>query len=482
MIAVDAWPAFSLADSFIVVGVVLLVLGERRRFGVTRMGVPGDKCRNGNMSRKPVTDTGSFRWQASWKATQLKGDSDVRRPKLAILVAGTALVAAGCGATGKESAPAARAQLMTPPTTAVSSTVTTATGDLPDGPSALRDKFDESFPDPLIDPVDILPGGPPPDGIPPIDDPQFVTVGEADEWLNDAEPVLVVDIEGDVRAYPIQILTWHEIVNDTVGGVPLTVSYCPLCNSAITFERIVRGTETTFGTSGSLYFANLVMYDRATESLWNQLDGRAVVGVLTGDTLRQVPSSMVAWGDFKAARPEAQVLDRNRTGATRPYGTNPYTGLDDPNGDPFLFQGDIDVRAKAMQRVVAIETATEAVAWSLDGLVDGQAEVTEGEIGGIPLVIFWKAGQASALDTGDIAGGRDVGTVGVFSSVMDGQTLTFRSHDGVFVDVETGTTWNVLGDAVDGPLTGSTLEPITFVRTFWFSWAAFRPDTALIED
>ena len=138
-----------------------------------------------------------------------------------------------------------------------------------------------------------------------------------------------------------------------------------------------------------------------------------------------------------------------------------------------MFQGDIDVRAKAMQRVVAIETATEAVAWSLDGLVDGQAEVTEGEIGGIPLVIFWKAGQASALDTADIAGGRDVGTVGVFSSVMDGQTLTFRSHDGVFVDVETGTTWNVLGDAVDGPLAGSALEPITFVRTFWFSWAAF---------
>ncbi len=213
----------------------------------------------------------------------------MRGSKLSILVAGVALVGAACGATSNESAPAAGAQTTTPPTTAAPSTVTTATEGLPDGPSALRDKFDESFPDPLIDPADILPGGPPPDGIPPIDDPKFVTVGEADEWLNDAESVLVVDIEGDVRAYPIQILTWHEIVNDTVGGVPLTVSYCPLCNSAITFERIVRGTETSFGTSGSLYFANLVMYDRATESLWNQLDGRAVVGVLTGDTLRHVP-------------------------------------------------------------------------------------------------------------------------------------------------------------------------------------------------
>ena len=401
--------------------------------------------------------------------------------KLATLVAAVALVAAACGAAGGESAPAAGTQATTPPTTGGPSTETTVSGALPDGPSALRDRFDESFPDPLVDPADILPGGPPPDGIPPIDDPQFVTVGEADEWLNDSEPVLMVDINGDVRAYPIQILTWHEIVNDTVGGLPLTVTFCPLCNSAITFERTVRGTETTFGTSGSLYFANLVMYDRATESLWNQLDGRAVVGVLTGDTLPQVPSSMVAWGDFKTARPGAQVLDRNRTGATRPYGTNPYTGLDNPDGDPFLFQGDIDVRAKAMQRVVAIETETEAVAWTLDALVGEQAAVTEGEIAGIPLVIFWKTGQASALEKTDIAAGRDVGTVGVFSSMLDGQTLAFRTAGDGFVDEETGTTWNVLGDAVDGSLAGSALEPITFVRTFWFSWAAFRPDTALIE-
>ena len=160
----------------------------------------------------------------------------------------------------------------------------TVTGDLPDGPSALDDGFDESFPTPLVDPADILSGGPPPDGIPPVDDPQFVTVA-ADEPLNDPEPVLVVDIDGDVRAYPIQILMWHEIVNDTVGGVPLAVTYCPLCNSAITFERTARGVETTFSTSGSLYSANLVMYDRVTKSLWNRLDGRAVVGVVTGETL-----------------------------------------------------------------------------------------------------------------------------------------------------------------------------------------------------
>lgn len=396
------------------------------------------------------------------------------------MVLGMVLVVAACGGATVVGDPpieigdSAVSTTSTPPSN-------TESGVFPDGPSALFDRFNESFPEPLIDPSDILSGGPPPDGIPPIDDPQFVTVAEADEWLNNPEPVLVVDIDGDVRAYPIQILMWHEIVNDTVGGVPLAVTYCPLCNTALAFERTVLGNETTFGTSGSLYFANLVMYDRATESLWNQFDGRAVVGVLTGETLVPVPASMVAWADFKESRPNAQVLDRDRTGASRPYGTNPYTGLDDPNGQPFLFRGDIDVRAKAMQRIVAIDSETEPIAWTLDGLIDGEAAATDGEIDGAPLVIFWKAGQSSALDQAAIASGRDVGTVGVFSSLVDGQQLTFRAEDDVFVDDQTGTIWNVLGDATDGPLAGNTLEPITFVRTFWFAWAAFQPDTVLIE-
>lgn len=403
--------------------------------------------------------------------------------KLASMVVGLALVAVACGSGGdNSSATETESETVTTPATGGEDPGTQPSADgLPEGPSALDDRTNEAFPDPLVDPNDILSGGPPPDGIPPIDDPIFVSTGEADEWLSDNEPVLVVDVDGEVRGYPIQILMWHEIVNDTVGGIPLAVTYCPLCNSAITFERTVRGVETTFGTSGSLYFANLVMYDRATESLWNQLDGRSVVGLLTGERLTVVPSSTVSWADFKESRPDAEVLDRNSTGISRPYGTNPYTGLDDPNGQPFLFNGEIDVRAKAMQRVVAIETETEAVAWALDGLVDGEAAATVGEIDGAPLSIFWKAGESSALEQQDIAAGRDVGTVGVFSSVLDGQTLTFNAEGQGFVDNETGTTWNVFGDAIEGSLAGSSLEPVTFVRTFWFSWAAFRPDTDLIE-
>ncbi len=402
----------------------------------------------------------------------------MRRTKSIAAAAGIALIAAACASgAGTE-----------PDTTAPTSTTATTTpaavqsaSNLPTGVSALDDRFDPSFPEPLIDPSEVLSGGPPPDGIPPIDDPQFVDVAAADAWLNDPEPVLVVQVGDDVRAYPIQILMWHEIVNDTVGGEPLAVTYCPLCNSAITFRRVVRGVEVTFGTSGNLYNANLVMYDRATESLWNQLDGRAVIGLLTGEELERLPSVMISWADVKATHPDAKVLDRDRTGYRRNYGTNPYTGLDDPNGQPFLFRGDVDVRAKAMQRIVAIENGKAAVAWALDAISGDGPTVTPGAFAGDPLVIFWEPGQSSALDTSDIADGRDVGNVGVFSPVVDGQELTFRVDDAGFVDDQTGSRWDIFGEATSGPLSGTRLVPITFVRTFWFSWAAFRPDTDLIE-
>jgi hypothetical protein len=206
------------------------------------------------------------------------------------------------------------------------------------------------------------------------------------------------------------------------------------------------------------------------------------VGVLTGEVLEQYPSTTMAWADFKQTHSDGVVLDRNRTGASRNYGTNPYTGLDDPNGQPFLFNGDIDVRAKAMQRIVAMEDGVNASAWTIDSVSsDSGSAVTEGEFADEPIVIFWKAGEASALDTSDISEGRDVGTVGVFSPVADGQTLTFTTTDGSFTDDQTASTWNVTGKATSGALSGTQLEPKVFVRTFWFSWAAFRPETELTE-
>jgi thiol-disulfide isomerase/thioredoxin len=177
-------------------------------------------------------------------------------------------------------------------------------------------------PAPLVDPARIIPGGPPPDGIPPIDRPRFQPAGSV-SWLAAAEPVAAVQAGGQARAYPLAILAWHEIVNDTVGGVPVAVSYCPLCNTAITWRRpLVDGAVTTFGTSGKLYQSNLVMDDRATRPLWPQALGQAVTGPLTGQRLQPVPTQIVSWAAFRAGFPGGLVLSRD-TGFSRPTATTP---------------------------------------------------------------------------------------------------------------------------------------------------------------
>jgi hypothetical protein len=169
--------------------------------------------------------------------------------------------------------------------------------------SALDNPADPRLPKPLVDPDEIISGGPAPDGIPPVDDPRFEPVAEVD-WLKDQEPVLALVLEGEARAYPVQIMVWHEIVNDTVAGIPVAVTYCPLCNSAVAYDRRLAERVMDFGTSGKLYRSALVMYDRQTESLWAHFTGQAVAGVLTGEELDTYPVSTVSWEDFRTSHPD----------------------------------------------------------------------------------------------------------------------------------------------------------------------------------
>jgi hypothetical protein len=350
-------------------------------------------------------------------------------------------------------------------------------GSFPEGPSALRSPNDESFPPPLIDlgqTISVLP----PDSIPAIDEPFFVSVDEADVYLTSEEPVAVLEIAGEARAYPVQILMWHEVVNDTVGGIPVAITYCPLCNSAVTYERRIGGLETTFGTSGRLFNSALVMYDRATESLWTHFDGVAVAGLLTGERLAPIASTLLAWADFKAAYPDGTVLDRERTGYTRAYGRNPYDGYDNPDGRTYFpFAGD-DPRLATKERVVGVVIGEAARAYRLAAISGGEARVTHDELAGTRLVVFWKAGQESAFEDSAVT---EVGSVGVFRPVANEEALTFRAQGGRFVDDETGSVWDITGRAVDGPLADTTLERIHHLDTFWFAWSSYQPETDLVE-
>ncbi|MGH2689062.1 MAG: DUF3179 domain-containing protein [Actinomycetota bacterium] len=342
--------------------------------------------------------------------------------------------------------------------------------------SALDDPTSRGLPPPLVDPADIIPGGPPPDGIPALDRPTFERASAAG-WLTDREPVLALRLGGEDRAYPIQILLWHEIVNDTVGGVPVVVTYCPLCNSALAFERRAGGKVLDFGTSGKLYQSALVMYDRQTESLWSQFMGQAITGVLTGTTLESLPVSLVSWSEWRGANPQGWVLSR-RTGFDRPYGRNPYVGYDTPDDDPFLFRGRPDLKLPPKTRAVGVGHGDDAVAVVAEALQGRR--VIEVDIGARRVVVWMKPGAASAVDTGEIREGRDVGQTGVFEVEVDGTALSFEPAGDGFRDVQTGTVWDVFGRGTKGPLAGRELRPVPHVDTFWFAWAAFRPHTRII--
>ena len=325
---------------------------------------------------------------------------------------------------------------------------------------------------------DIISGGPPRDGIPPIDSPSFVSPESAEGWLGDQEPVIALELNGDSRAYPLQILTWHEIVNDEVGGVPVAVTFCPLCNSALVFDRRLDGVVYDFGTSGNLRNSDLIMWDRQTESWWQQLTGEGIVGELAGRMLTFLPAPLISFEDFKAASPDGKVRSRD-TGYSNPYGTNPYAGYDRIDNPPFLYQGPLDGQLLPKERVATVTVGGVDAAFPFSVLEEEKA--VNYNINGQDLVVFFKLGTKSALDQRSIKRSKDVGSTGLFDAHVDGRKLTFRAEDDRFVDNETGSVWTILGQAVEGPLAGEKLTPIAHGNHFWFAWGVFKPDTLIYQ-
>ncbi len=285
---------------------------------------------------------------------------------------------------------------------------------------------------------EILSGGPGKDGIPAIDHPQFLPPAKVHD-LRPREPVIELVLHGDARAYPLRILIWHEIANDVVGGVPVAVTFCPLCNTAIAFDRRVSGKTLDFGVSGNLRNSDLVMYDRETESWWQQFGGEGIVGRYAGTTLTHFPARIVAWAEFRREHPNGRVLSEN-TGYVRPYGQNPYVGYDDVSRPPFFPTAHSDDhRLKPKERVVFVERRGDAAAVPFSVLTKRRTVVVR--VGGHTLVVRWRPGVTSALDSADIAAGREVGAATV---AENGRAVPFE-------------------------------EP------FWFAVAAFRPHVRIVR-
>ncbi|MGQ0545112.1 MAG: DUF3179 domain-containing protein [Betaproteobacteria bacterium] len=325
--------------------------------------------------------------------------------------------------------------------------------------------------------AEIESGGPPKDGIPAIDRPRFVSTAAAGKWLNAKEPVIALRLGGEARAYPLQILMFHEIVNDSVDGAPVAVTFCPLCNASIVFERRVGGRVLDFGTTGRLRLSDLVMYDRQTESWWQQFTGKGIVGHYAGTELKRIPSEIIAFEDFAAAHPGGHVLSR-QTGFERPYGANPYAGYDRIDQVPFLLAVKPDERLPPMERVLSVSAGGEHRLYPLS-LLQGH-RVLNRSLGNLGYVVFVKPGMRSPLDSGVIERGRPIPAATAFERRIDGKILTFEARDGAYADRETGSHWNILGEAVSGPLKGRRLPGIDSGVHFAFAWLAFNPRSEIV--
>ena len=299
-------------------------------------------------------------------------------------------------------------------------------------------------------------GGPPKDGIPSIDTPEF-TEASQEYHVSDSDTVLGLEINGDVRAYPLSILVWHEIVNDNVGGVPVAVTYCPLCFTNQVFERVIDGQEVEFGTSGKLYNSNLVMYDRLTNSYWSQALGKAIVGELTGYELSTIPFDVIRWGDWKSLHPDSVVLTTN-TGHIRAYGVDPYGNYYTETRILFPVEN-TDDRMHPKEIILGFNDGDVYKAYKQQDVES--AVIINDQINNNPIFLVSLYPENARA----------------FERNVDGKVLEFFFKDGSIIDKETNSEWNYDGVAISGALVGTELNRIPFNPGFWFEWVAFHPDT-----
>lgn len=323
---------------------------------------------------------------------------------------------------------------------------------------------------------DFRPGGPGKDGIPSLTLPRFVPALVPSQAFSPGEPLIVYRHGKVVRGYPLSLLLWHEIVNDTVNGHAIAVTFCPLCNAAIIFDRRVDGRVLEFGVSGLLRNSDMIMYDRQTQSWWQQFTGECLAGKLAGRKLHIVPSEVVSYLDFQKAYPAGQILSTD-TGYRRAYGTNSYEGYDRA-AKPFLYDGPIDPRLPAMERVLGVISGSDVRAYPYT-LLEKYAVIND-NIGGKPIVVVSDARTLSVLDQTQISKSKHVLTPRIFHARVGNRTLTFGRQRGKMTDDQTGSTWNISGVCEAGPLRGSVLSliPAAF-PSFAFAWFAFHPKSTV---
>lgn len=324
----------------------------------------------------------------------------------------------------------------------------------------------------------------PRDGFEVFNNPDFILKEEAYNYYFRFEPVIAVEIDGEARAYPLNVLTFHEIANDEIKGVPISVTYCPLCNAGIVYDRRFKlGNKAyifDFAVSGMLRKSDMVMWDKQTETWWQQLTGEGLVGELSGEQLDFFPSMIISVEEFFESHPDGKImLSHLKDYYGSRYGSNPYNNYDSiGNQGSKFFDGDIDDRLPAMERIVDIENGGEYKIYPFKEI--RKKKVINDDFKGKKIVIFYAGKTVSVLDEKDIEDSQHVGTVTVFSSVVDRKQLTFDHKKGMYID-NTGSKWDITGKCVEGSNKGKQLVTEVHSNHFAFAWLAFHPESEIYE-
>ncbi|MBS3776809.1 MAG: DUF3179 domain-containing protein [Bacteroidales bacterium] len=326
----------------------------------------------------------------------------------------------------------------------------------------------------------------PRNSFPLIDYPEFTGKEQGLKQFFRHEPVIAVSLNGRAKAYPLNMLAMHEISNDTLGGIPILPSYCPLCNSALVFDRRLKHQEEEhlleFEVSGMLRYSNLILADKQTETWWQQLSAKGLAGKLAGAELKIIPSMIITVKEFFESYPKGKILSpETGTKAENRYGTNPYVNYDEEDGKPmekYFPHEKISGRLPAMERVLEIKSENRGYRIYPFSEIRNK-EVINDEFGSKKIVVFYRDEKVSILDESNIRKSKTIGSATAFSRRFKGQTLTFSKKNGYFTDHQTQSKWTITGHCIKGKLKGSKLKLLPHGNHFAFAWLHFYPESEI---
>lgn len=320
--------------------------------------------------------------------------------------------------------------------------------------------------------------------LPTLDRKVFVDKNRTDQFLFNKEPVIAVEINGEAKAYPLSVLRYYEILNDVAGGVPILLTYCSLCNSAIAFDRRLNyaGVDHVldFVYPKIVRQSNMVVKDKQTNTLWQQFDGNAVVGNLSGTTLKQAPFVLMSYQDFFINYPKGKILTPEsdpKMQFYKGYLMNPDVGYADLNREPHFFTLKPDPRLAPKEPVIVLKLKDQFFVYPFSSL--SKENTLRDNPGGVDIVIFYNPSMVSILDKELIRESKEIGYAIAYSPIVKGKTLKFLKIENGFKDTKTSSVWNMMGKCTEGKLKGEKLQEIPYTQTFAFTILAFHPNAVV---